>query len=67
MVKDKKTQKQRLEKARRDFKEHVRASKRKKDKNVRKQDKIKQKSLEEFKFQQHMARLLNQAPETRFS
>ena len=35
MVKDKKTQKQRLEKARRDFKEHVRASKRKKLKKMK--------------------------------
>ena len=60
MVKDKATRKERVEKANRDFKEHVRASKRKKLKNVKKQEKIKLKSLEEYKFQQHMARLLNQ-------
>lgn len=67
MTKDKTTKTERLRKAERDFKKHVKDSKRKKVKFLKRQETIKQKSLEEYKFRQHMARLLNQEPETRFS
>jgi hypothetical protein len=58
MTKDKTTRTERVQKAKRDFKRHVKESNRKKDKHVKKQEKIKLKANEEFKFRQHMARLL---------
>jgi len=59
MVKDKTTRKQRVKKAEKDFKKHVKNSKRKKSKFIRKDKALKEKMAEEMKFRQHMARLLN--------
>ena len=58
MQKDNTGRKERLKKAERDFKKHVKDSKRKKTKNLKKEEKIKLKSAEEYRFRQHMARLL---------
>ena len=58
MIKNKTTRGERVKKAKKDFIEHVKSTKRKKEKHVRKDEKIKLKAEEENKFRQHMARLL---------
>lgn len=67
MTKNKTTRTERVKKAERDFKKHVKDSKRAKTKSLKKVKKQQLKSEEEYRFRQHMARLLSPAEETRFS
>ena len=67
MTKDNTTRKQRVKKAEKDFKNHVKSSKRKKAKSLKKEKNLQLKMAEEMRFRQHMARLLSPPQETRFS
>ena len=67
MTKNHLTKGQRIKKAKKDFIEHVKSTNRSKQKNLRKQEKIKIKAAEELRFRQHVGRLLNPEAETRFS
>jgi hypothetical protein len=58
MQKDKRTQKQRQADVKRGWKNHLREKSRKKNKNIKKEEKILKKAAEEKKFREHMLRLM---------
>lgn len=61
MQKDKRTEKQKQADAKRGWKNHLRNKERKKNKNVKKEEKLLKKAVEEKKFREHMLRLMGHA------